>query len=79
MGPGTSATPPDAHRVVAADATEDRLSQALVRLARATAATARGEVGADDLEADAARHLDELGLAHTSWRNAYALAMGVPA
>lgn len=63
----------------AADATEDRLSQALVRLARATAATARGEPGAADLEADAARHLADLGLADTHWRNAYALAMGVPA
>ena len=63
----------------AADATEDRLSQALVRLARATAATAHGEPGAADLEEDAARHLAEIGMADTHWRHAYALAMGVPA
>jgi class 3 adenylate cyclase/tetratricopeptide (TPR) repeat protein len=63
----------------AADATEDRVSQALVRLAGATAASARGQADATMRMAGAESRLVELGLADSSWRQAYALAMGVPA
>lgn len=63
----------------AADATEDRVSQALVRLADATAASARGEADAAVRTSDAEARLAELGLTQTSWRQAYTLAMGVPA
>jgi hypothetical protein len=63
----------------AADAPEDRVSQALVRLADATAASARGEADAATRMAAAEFRLDELGLSDTGWRNAYALATGVPA
>ena len=63
----------------AADATEDRVSQALVRLADATAATARGEADAAARLAEAERRLAELGISDTSWRQAFALAVGVPA
>jgi tetratricopeptide (TPR) repeat protein len=63
----------------AADATEDRISQTLVRLAGATAATARGDADAASLLADAEGRLAELGLSDTSWRQAFALAVGVPA
>jgi hypothetical protein len=63
----------------AADATEDRLAQALTRLAEATAASVRGDEAAAALQAEADRRLDEMGLAHTAWRQAYTLAMGVPA
>ncbi len=63
----------------AADATEDRVSQALVRLADATAATARGDADAADRLTEAERRLAELGISDTSWRQAFALAVGVPA
>jgi class 3 adenylate cyclase/tetratricopeptide (TPR) repeat protein len=63
----------------AADATEDRVSQALVRLAGATAASARGEVDAPSRMAEAELRLAELGMADTAWRQAFALAVGVPA
>ena len=63
----------------AADATEDRVSQALVRLADATAASARGEADAAARMAEAERRLAELGLSDTGWRQAFALAVGVPA
>ena len=63
----------------AADATEDRVSQALVRLADATAATARGDADAAARLAEAERRLAELGISDTGWRQAFALAVGVPA
>ncbi|MEO6317600.1 MAG: adenylate/guanylate cyclase domain-containing protein [Acidimicrobiales bacterium] len=63
----------------AADATEDRVSQALVRLADATAASARGEADAAVRMAEAEARLADLGLSETGWRQAYTLAVGVPA
>jgi tetratricopeptide (TPR) repeat protein len=63
----------------AADSTEDRVSQTLVRLADATAATARSDADAADRMAEAERRLAELGMEDTSWRQAFALAVGVPA
>ncbi len=63
----------------AADATEDRVSQTLVRLADATAASARGEADAARRLAEAETRLAEIGLTDTGWRQAYTLAMGVPA
>jgi class 3 adenylate cyclase/tetratricopeptide (TPR) repeat protein len=63
----------------AADATEDRVSQALVRLADATAAAARSDADAPARMAEAERRLDELGIGDTAWRRAFALAVGVPA
>jgi tetratricopeptide (TPR) repeat protein len=63
----------------AADSTEDRVSQALVRLADATAASARGEADAATRMADAEGRLAEIGLTESGWRQAYTLAMGVPA
>ncbi len=65
--------------IAAADATEDRVSQALVRLASATAASARGEADAAARMAEAESRLADLGLTESGWRQAYALAMGVPA
>ena len=63
----------------AADTTEDRVSQALVRLAEATAATARADTDAEARRAEAEERLAELGLLDTSWRQAFTLAVGVPA
>jgi hypothetical protein len=63
----------------AADTTEDRLSQALVRLAEATAATARADADAPERLAEAERRLADLGISETAWRQAFALAVGVPA
>ena len=54
-------------------------SQALVRLADATAATARGGADAAARLTEAERRLAELGISDTSWRQAFALAVGVPA
>ena len=62
----------------AADATEDKLVQALVRLADATAASARGEDDAAARMVAADERLAAMGLMGTSWRQAYALAVGVP-
>jgi hypothetical protein len=63
----------------AADATEDRVTQALVRLADATAASARGDEDGAARWAEAERRLEELGIGDTAWRQAFALAVGVPA
>jgi hypothetical protein len=63
----------------AADATEDKVSQTLVRLAEATAATARGDADANERRDEADRRLVDLGISDTSWRQAFALAVGVPA
>ena len=50
-----------------------------MRLAAATAASASGGVDELALTADAEARLEALGIADTGWRNAYVLAMGVPA
>jgi class 3 adenylate cyclase/tetratricopeptide (TPR) repeat protein len=63
----------------AADATEDRVSQALSRLALALAAGALGAAEADDVAADAEARLLELGLDGTGWRTAFGLGLGQPA
>lgn len=60
----------------AADATEDRVSQALVRLADATAASARGRADATVRQGEADRRLAELGLLDTGWRRAFSVAVG---
>ena len=61
----------------AADGTEDLISQALVRLAAAIAATARGGADAAERSSEADRRLAELGMSETGWRQAYLLALGV--
>jgi class 3 adenylate cyclase/tetratricopeptide (TPR) repeat protein len=61
----------------AVDATEDKVSQALVRLADATAASAREGADAADRWAEAEQRLAELGMAETGWRLAYSLALGL--
>ena len=66
------------HRLrAAADGTEDRVSQALVRLADGVAASARGDADAATRLDDAERRLSDLGMADTAWRQAYSLALGV--
>lgn len=63
----------------AADATEDRVSQALARLADATAASARGEADAAVRASGADRRLADLGMSETGWRQAFSLAVGLSA
>jgi hypothetical protein len=78
-GDGAASTAAFDQVTAAADATEDRVSQALVRLAAATAASARGEADATTRMAAAEERLADLGLQGSSWRQAYTLAVGVPA
>ena len=59
------------------DGMEDRVSQALVRLADAVAARARGDDDAGERASTADKRLDDLGLAGTGWRQAYSLALGL--
>lgn len=61
----------------AADATEDRVSQALVRLADATAASALGRTDAAGRMAEAERRLAEIGLTGAGWRTAFSLGLGL--
>ncbi len=61
----------------AADATEDRVSQALARLAGATAASALGEADAAARASEADARLAELGMADTAWRQAFSVATGL--
>ncbi len=61
----------------AVDTTEDQVSQALVRLADATAASARGGSDAAARVAEAEARLAELGMTDTGWRRAYTTAIGV--
>jgi class 3 adenylate cyclase/tetratricopeptide (TPR) repeat protein len=61
----------------AADATEDVVSQALVRLADATAASARGGADAAVRRSEAEARLEALGLLDTGWRQAFSLALGL--
>ncbi len=60
----------------AADATEDVVSQALVRLADATAATALGEADAAVRRAAADARLAAIGMQDTGWHQAFSLALG---
>ncbi len=59
-----------------ADATEDRLAQALVRLAEAEALEAQGSPMAVGALAEAGSLLERLGLESTGWRTAFRLAAG---
>jgi class 3 adenylate cyclase/tetratricopeptide (TPR) repeat protein len=59
------------------DATEDKVSQALVRLADATAAAARGGDDAAQRSAEAEARLADLGIGDTGWRVAYHQAVGL--
>jgi tetratricopeptide (TPR) repeat protein len=61
----------------AADATDDRVTAAIVCLADAMAASARGEADAAKRSAVADRRLAELGLAETGWRRVFSLALGI--
>jgi hypothetical protein len=61
----------------AADATEDRVSQALTRLADAIAASALGESDAAARASAADERLADLGLSDTGWRQAYSVAVGL--
>ena len=61
----------------AADATEDRVSPATVRLAEAVAAEARGDADAPARADEADRLLADLGLEQTGWRRAFRLALGI--
>ena len=60
-----------------ADATEDRVSQALARLAGATAASALGEADAAVRSSEAEVRLAELGMQDTGWRQAFSVATGI--
>ncbi|MGV3759584.1 MAG: adenylate/guanylate cyclase domain-containing protein [Actinomycetota bacterium] len=62
----------------AADATDDEVHQALVRLAGAVVAAAIGAPDAARLAAEVDRRLAELGLARTAWREVFTLALGLP-
>lgn len=59
-----------------ADATEDRLAQALVRLAEAEALEAQGSPLAPGALAESGALLERLGLGTTGWRTAFRLAAG---
>jgi class 3 adenylate cyclase/tetratricopeptide (TPR) repeat protein len=61
----------------AADATEDRVSQALARLADATAASAMGTTDAAVRTSEAELRLAEIGLQDTAWRQAFSVATGL--
>jgi class 3 adenylate cyclase/tetratricopeptide (TPR) repeat protein len=63
----------------AADATQDQVSQALVRLADAIAADARGGSDRVDRREEAEARLAALGLSGTGWRQAFTLAVGLGA
>ena len=57
-----------------ADATEDRLSQALVRLAEAEALAVVGDDRASAVAVDAEHRLDAIDVSDTAWRRAFSLA-----
>ena len=61
----------------AAEATEDRVSVAVTRLADAIAAEARGDADAPVRGDEADRLLADLGLEETAWRQAFRLALGI--
>ncbi|MEJ7585034.1 MAG: tetratricopeptide repeat protein, partial [Acidimicrobiales bacterium] len=62
-----------------ADATEDRLAQAITRLAESIALAALGDPTADQVAAEAQDRLDRLGTTASGWRCAFALAAGAGA
>jgi len=76
-GDGAAATASFDQLRAAADATEDRVSQALARLAGATAASALGKADAADRMAEADARLAEIGLLGTAWRQAFSLGLGL--
>jgi class 3 adenylate cyclase/tetratricopeptide (TPR) repeat protein len=59
-----------------ADGTGDRLFQAVVRIAEATALAALGDPGAAAAEADAQARLGRIGIEAAGWRGAFAAAAG---
>jgi hypothetical protein len=59
----------------AAEATEDRVSVAVTRLADAVAAEARGDDDAHHRASEADRLLAEIGLEDTAWRRAFRVAL----
>ncbi|MCP3938672.1 MAG: AAA family ATPase [Actinomycetia bacterium] len=61
--------------VVIIDATESRLSQAVVRLGRAIAYETLGHADASEARAEADSHMDALGVALTGWENLFHLAL----
>ena len=61
-----------------ADATEDRLAQAITRLAESIGSSALGAPAAD-LAADAQARLDRMGIAASGWRCVLTLAAGASA
>jgi class 3 adenylate cyclase/tetratricopeptide (TPR) repeat protein len=63
--------------LAAADATEDRVSQALVRLADAAAASATGGTDAAARRDEAEARFAELGVEAAGWRQAFSLALGL--
>jgi len=64
--------------VVAADATESRLDQAIARVARAHALRALGHDEAESAEREANRRLEAIGTAGTGWVRAFKMAAQVP-
>jgi hypothetical protein len=62
--------------VVEVDRTDSRLSQAIVRVARAVAYDALDLPEAPELAAEADRRTDEMGLSLSGWRHVFALAVG---
>ena len=61
----------------AAEASEDPVTASIVRLADATAASARGDSDASQRLAEVEGQLAELGLEETGWRRAFRLALGI--
>ncbi len=64
--------------VAEADATGDRLNQALTRLALAWGLQATNHPSAAEARADADRRLSEIGLADTDWDHVFSTAAGYP-
>ena len=71
-GPGAKAALAAARDAV--DATADKLTQALVRLAEAEVLTVIGDDRAGAVADEADRRLDAIGLGDTAWRRAFTLA-----
>jgi len=57
------------------DATEDQVSQAVVRLAHASVLTAMGAPGAASISEAAESRLHDLGIAAQGWRTIFRLAL----
>ena len=65
-----------ADAIATVDASESRMSQAVVRLARAIGHEALGTPAAVELRVDAERALEDLGVHPTGWDTAFRLAAG---